>query len=68
MSKTIKVSEEVYNKLQEFQEKRESYSEAIGRVLVLVEKMGELKDILEGGVKFDAWRLQQRREEETPQR
>ena len=64
MSKSIKVSEDVYTRLQLFQGKRETFSEAIGRLLVLMEKMGELTDILEGSVKFREWEAKQREAEE----
>lgn len=59
MSKSIKVSQEVYNKLLVFQDKRETFSQAIERLLTLMEKMGELRNILEGGKKFEEWRAEQ---------
>ena len=59
MPHQIRVSDEVYNKLQAFQDKRESFSQAVERLLTLMEKMGELRNILEGGKKFEEWRLEQ---------
>jgi len=52
MSKSIKLSEPVYEKLREFQGKRESFSEAVGRLLTMLEKVGELRDVLEGQIAF----------------
>ena len=60
MSKSIKVSDEVYNGLLQFAEKRQTFSQTIERLLVLVEKMGELRDILAGGINFEAWKQEQR--------
>lgn len=68
MTKSIKVSEEVYNKLLTFQGKRENFSQAIDRLLTMMEKMGELKDILEGGTKFSEWQKEQREKEEAANR
>ena len=59
MSKSIKISEEVYNKLLQFQDKRETFSQAIERLLSLMEKMGELRNILEGGKRFEDWKQEQ---------
>ena len=59
MSKSIKVSDEVYNQLLAFQDKRETFSQAIERLLALIEKMGELRDILEGGKRFEEWKQEQ---------
>ena len=65
MSKSIKVSEEVYNKLLAFQDKRETFSQAIERLLTLMEKMGELRNILEGGMRFSEWQKEQREQEKA---
>ncbi len=56
MRKTIKVDEQVYNDLDNFREKRETFSQAIVRLLALMSKVGELRSILEGGIKYEQWR------------
>ena len=52
MSKSIKLSESVYEKLREFQGKRESFSKAVERLLTMRAKVGELRDVLEGQIAF----------------
>ncbi len=56
MRKTIKVEEQVYNDLDRFREKRETFSQAISRLLSLLSKVGELRSILEGGIKYEQWK------------
>ncbi|MBA7648708.1 hypothetical protein ES703_56496 [subsurface metagenome] len=48
MSHTIKLEDRVYEKLQKFQGKRETYSQAVERLLAAKEKVNELIDILVG--------------------
>ena len=59
MSHSIKLSQPVYDMLRVFQGKRESFSEAVERLLTLIEKVGELKDILEGQVSYAKWKAEQ---------
>lgn len=59
MSHSIKLSDDTYNHLREFQGKRESYSQAIDRLLALMEKTGELKAIFEGQASFETWKAEQ---------
>ena len=54
--KDIKVEEQVYHKLDDFRAKHETFSQALDRLLTLMARMGEVKDILEGGVKYEEWR------------
>jgi len=50
--KNIQLSYEVYTKLETFRGKRETFSEAVGRLLTLLEKVGELRNVLEDQVKL----------------
>ncbi len=59
MPRNIQLSLEVYQKLEGFRGKRETFSEAVDRLLTMLGKMGELRDILEGGIKYDEWKRQE---------
>lgn len=48
MSHTIKLEDQVYNKLEKFRGKRETFSQAVERLLRAGEKVNELTDILGG--------------------
>ena len=61
MNRSIKVSEEVYNRLLEFQVKRETFSQAVERLLALMETIVELRAVLEGGTGFETWKQEQGR-------
>jgi predicted CopG family antitoxin len=65
MSKTIKLEDQVYDKLDEFRGKHETYSQAVERLLALLSKVGELKSILEGQLnyaQFKATKLEELKE------
>lgn len=53
MPKNIQLSDDVYNRLETFRGKRETFSEAVERLLTMLEKVGQLRDILEGQVAFE---------------
>ena len=55
MSKTVKLEDQVYTRLDSFQQKHETKSQAISRLLDMLEKVGELRSILEGQVAFREW-------------
>lgn len=59
MPKNIQLSDSVYARLDGFRGKRETFSEAVGKLLTLMEKMGELTNILEGGVRYEDWKREQ---------
>jgi len=68
MSKTIKLEDQVYGKLDEFRGKHETYSQAVERLLELLSKVGELRSILEGQVnyaQFKATKLEELKEKVT---
>ena len=46
MSHTIKLEDQVYTKLERFRGKRETFSQAVERLLAAGEKVNELIDIL----------------------
>lgn len=52
MPKNIQLRDEVYTRLESFRGKRETFSEAVDRLLTLLEKVGELRDVLEGHIAF----------------
>ena len=56
MPRNIQLSDEVYTRLESFRGKRETFSEAVDRLLSLLGKVGELRMILEGSVKYDEWK------------
>lgn len=62
MSKSIKISEEVYERLEQFRDKRESFSQAVERLLDMVDRLGELREVLGGPVKFREWEREKSRE------
>ena len=63
MSKTVKLEDAVYNRLDTFQQKHETKSQAISRLLDMLEKVGELRSILEGQVNFREWQKEQLQQE-----
>ena len=52
MSKTIKLDESVYDKLTNLKWGNDSYSKVIERILDAFDKLGPLKDVLEGAVAY----------------
>ena len=52
---SIKIDEPVYRKLDQFRGKRETFSQAIDRLLTLLTRVGELRAILEGGINYEEW-------------
>lgn len=52
MSKTIKVEDKVYDGLETFRDKRETFSEAVERLLSVAGELYLVADILEGQAKF----------------
>lgn len=56
---SIKIDDETYKKLDEYRGKRETFSQAINRLLLLLSKVGELRSILEGGETFEQWQEEQ---------
>lgn len=62
MTKTIKLKDEVYTKLETFRGKRETFSESIDRLLTMLDKVGELRNILEGQLNFEKHKQAQRKD------
>ena len=65
MSKTIKLEDAVYNKLTGLMRPKETYSQVVERVLMMFDKLGELRDVLEGAAVFRQGQLE-RLEKQTP--
>lgn len=68
MPRNIQLSDEVYAKLEEFRGKRETFSEAVERLLNLLSKVSELREILEGQLAFRKHKLERLEQEEAAQR
>ena len=47
MSKTVKLEDDTYEKLNDFRRKDETRSQAVGRLLNINQALGQLEDILE---------------------
>ena len=52
MSKTIKLDDTVYNKLTGLMRPKETYSQVVERILLMFDKLGELKNVLEGAIEY----------------
>lgn len=63
MSKAIKISDNTYIALENFRDKRETFSDAIGKLLEAREQVCNLISVLEGQIRFREWQLE--RLEET---
>ena len=63
MSKTVKLEDAVYTRLDTFQQKHETKSQAISRLLDMLDKVGDLRSILEGQVKFREFQKEQLQQE-----
>ena len=57
---SIKIDDEVYQKLDEFRGKRETFSQAIDRLLQLLSKVGQLRGIIEGQGNYAKWKAEQK--------
>lgn len=56
MRKTIKIDEQVYNKLDDFRDRHETFSEAVERLLAAQDMVRQLASILEGQLKFQEYK------------
>lgn len=59
MPRNIQLQDDVYTRLETFRGKRETFSEAVNRLLTLLSKVSELRDVLEGGIKYEEWKEEQ---------
>jgi len=58
-AKTIKLEEPVYNRLDQFRGKRETFSQAVERLLTLLDRVGELRSVLEGQIEYAEFKRKQ---------
>jgi predicted CopG family antitoxin len=65
VSKTIKLEDKVYEKLTLMMRPKETYSQVVERILLMFDKLGELRDVLEGLVAFKQGQLE-RLEKQAP--
>ena len=56
MSHTIKLEDRVFNQLETFRDKRETYSQAVERLLAVKLEVMELVCILDGSARFEDWK------------
>ena len=56
MSHTIKLEDHVYESLQNFQDKRETFSQTVERLLALPGELNNVLSILEGQAKFEEFK------------
>ena len=56
MSKTVKLEDSVYNRLEDFRDKRETKSQAVDRLLTMQEGIVGLQNVLEGQINFQEWK------------
>ena len=57
--KTIKLEEPVYHRLDQFRGKRETFSQAVERLLTLLDRVGELRSVLEGQIEYAEFKRKQ---------
>ncbi|KKL62076.1 hypothetical protein LCGC14_2188860 [marine sediment metagenome] len=55
MRRSIKLDEHVYEQLEYFQDKKESFSQAIERLLAVKNQLLEVISIMEGRISFLKW-------------
>jgi len=58
-AKTVKLEEPVYNRLDQFRGKRETFSQAVERLLTLLDRVGELRSVLEGQIEYAEFKRKQ---------
>ena len=69
MAKSIKVEDHVYQQLYEFQEKGETFSQAIETLIAARTELCRCIDLLEGLIRFREWQNKQKelaRDAESP--
>lgn len=59
MSRTIKVDNQVYEQLEQLRRKRETFSQAVDRLLKVYETLSQAVGIMEGQVSFIDWQREQ---------
>jgi len=65
MSKTIRVEDEVYERLEVIREKRETFSEAVGRLCTMHSGLGDLTNIMQGQKAYREFQLAKLKKEAT---
>jgi len=56
LNKTIKVEDQVYDKLEQIRGKRETFSEVVGRLLDIYDKLGMISTLVEGQGAYQEWK------------
>ncbi len=59
MRKMINLSEKTYNRLELFRGKRESFDQAVERLLTLLDRVGELRSVIEGQIEYAQFQKEQ---------
>ena len=68
MSHTIKLEDRVFNQLENFRDKRETYSQAVERLLEIKSSVNMLTAIAQGSKRFEEWLDETAKEFERPYR
>lgn len=68
MSKTIKVEDRVYDRLDEIRDFKETYSQVIEKLLAARESFCQVIEIIEADVKYRNWQREQLERQEAPHR
>jgi len=66
MSRVIKVEDQVYDRLDQLRDKRETFSDVIKELLDARERILELISVLEGQLKFEEWKREQLQKIQVP--
>ena len=56
---TVKLDRPVYDRLDAFRGKRETFSQAVERLLTLLDRVGELRAVLEGQIEYAEFKRKQ---------
>lgn len=63
MSKTIRLEDEVYNRLDNIRGKRETFSQSVDRLVKIHDGLGMITDIIEGNRKLEELKAERLKEE-----
>lgn len=66
MSKTIKLEDEVYTSLERWRAKRETFSEAVARLIRIQDAVQQLQDVIEGQIAFREGQIARLEKEAAP--
>ena len=59
MSHTVKLEDRIFNQLESFRDKRETFSQAVERLLAVKREILEAMNVLDGQIKFREWQREE---------